>query len=196
MKVKIMTEEKGVLTSEVSKRSTKKEAVYSANVFPISSLYKWYPFNTNYAYVVDKHGVYRLTELDDCIHTSYNLVSEEKAKLDPTKWHNKTVTQSNLLLCRLANKLGIKSIKDDFNQQDVENGFEVVSTELAYIKEQATARCYGDKDVFERSELLKKSKEEREQAYFEYLTVEEVNFQYKLGELYAMLVLMRKVVNY
>ncbi len=175
MKTTIKTEE--LLNLEVRTTSQGKENY----LLPIQNLYQWYPFNVNFEYVhSDSQKQIYLVKLpcykgDNIYDTTVLKNSEPLEELAGTLVNWK-VFQRNAWIMLRASQLGLpKTLLDEYTLDDVKEGYEVLHNVHSELQERLYSRLEGEENIYDVA------------------TKSELTFLEELGEMYAMLNIMRKI---
>ncbi|AMB18681.1 anti-sigma factor [Bacillus phage Eldridge] len=175
MKTTIKTEE--LLNLEVRTTSQGKKDY----VLPIQGIFQWYPFNVNFAYMhSESRNQMYLVKLpcykgENLYDTEVLKHSEPLEELAGTLVNWKVFQRNTWIMLR-ASQLGVpKTLLDEYTMEDVKEGYEVLHNVHSKLQDQ----------LYDRLEV--------EESIYDVATKSELEFLEELGEMYAMLNLMRKI---
>lgn len=165
---------------------------------PKESLHYWYPFNINfkYNYTDSKQFLYLVKEKDYEGKNYYNVDILKRTKALPQKngiMFNEPVFLRNMYIISKAMSLGIPTILDVYTLADVELGFSALSNCIQVVKERAedTYLQAGGEPFYSQ---IGRS-EEWDELVYKHMSPEEREILIELGEIYAMLTVMRKLAE-
>lgn len=166
---------------------------------PRENIHYWYPFNVNFTYrYTNAKGYLYLVKAKS--YTGPNVYSvdilkrtKELEKKDGVMFNPK-VYERNLLIIKRAEQLGIIPITKDYNYQSIEFGFDLIGSCIDAIKQRGEERLL-EAEPSASWENHTHLNEEWDTRAYSYLTEEENNTLLEFGEIYAMLTVMRKLVE-
>jgi hypothetical protein len=167
-------------------------------LLPIMNVHYWYPFNINftYRYTNSKGYLYLVKERD---YTGENLYKVDILKrTKPLGDRNgvmfhPNVYQRNKYIIEKAKSFGIPVITEPFKIEDVELGFNQISTMIKVIKGRVEDRFFdNNEDAWYSPEI---PTDEWDRAVYEHAKEDELTYLQELGEMYTMLSLMRKIAE-
>lgn len=162
---------------------------------PKRNIHYWYPFNTNffYRYSEPKEMMYLSKDARYKGENIYNIDILKRTKplqqVGNIPFHPYVYKRNKYIILK-ANKLGIPTIDKKYDIVDIESGFEKVGNMIDELS----------KKTIERVEQDYQEKEEKTIPQWEFIienyTSEEDKKEYEmLGEIYTMLVLMKKNIK-
>lgn len=160
-------------------------------------VYYWYPFNVNffYKYSNSKRFLYLVKEKDYTGENIYNVDILKRSKpLGQRKgvMFHPYVYKRNRYIIDKARDLGIPTLKDNYDLRDVQKGFEDLDLVTQTVKGRVEDRyiAYGG-----TLEAPKVPNDDWDEAVYNVMTTEEQEIFHELGEMYAMLTVMRKIAE-
>ncbi|AAX92360.1 anti-sigma factor [Staphylococcus phage Twort] len=195
MKLKIKNKFMGVLEVTNSMGVTKLDV-------PLSNIHEWYPFSNAYSYKYNvKTKDLVLKRLRSSLPVSYGIerASKEYDKdkvCNTVTWINHSVKDSNLHIINKAKSYGLPVITEKYTYEDVDYGFAQLNVIFSELKSLIINRYLEDKDG---SFIVKFKRHNPETQY--HLAVQDadevINNTYdELGQMYKMLLLMKKLSKY
>jgi len=166
--------------------------------FPKIRVYNWYPFNINfyYKYSDSKEFMYLVKEKGYEGENYYGVDILKRTKplatMNGVPFHP-GVYKRNKYIMEKARALGIPTLLDQYNLDDVEIGFNEIDHCMIAIREMAEDRYTNDveDDFFRQFSPT----EEYDELIYSYLTDEEQEAFTELGEMYSMLTVMIKLAE-
>lgn len=165
---------------------------------PKRGIQYWYPFNSNfyYQYSTKKEFMYIVKDKKFKGENYYKADILKRSK--PLKYSgeiplNPKVYRRNREIIRNAKKLGIPTIDEMFDEEDVKNGFMLLKDLLDGLKEDIETRLLEESN--ELDELISDLGSDREKTIYDNLTEYESEDLVIIGEMYAMMGIMRKLAE-
>jgi len=175
MKTTVKTEE--LLNLEVRTTSQGKKDY----TLPIKGIEQWYPFNVNFMYMhSESRNQMYLVKLpcykgDNLYNTAVLKNSEPLKELNGAPF-NESVWERNVYIMEKAWTIGVpKTISEEYTMEDIKEGYEVLHNIHTELQDRLLGRL------------------EEEESIYDVATKSELNFLEEIGEMYAMLNLMRKI---
>lgn len=164
--------------------------------FPAVNVHYWYPFNLNFTYrhSDSKKILYLVEEKGYAGENIYNAETLKRSKRLPQRngvMFHSGVFHRNMYIMAKAKELGIPVIKQQYDSADVQRGFDIIAEAIAAIKLQIEDRYMDKCDEATLFQYI--PNEDWDQAIYEYIAPEERKELTELGEMYNMLVLMKKL---
>lgn len=165
---------------------------------PKINLHYWYPFNLNYHYKYSdsRDFLYLVKDKGYEGPPIYEVNILRRTQQLPQRndvMFNQHVFRRNMYIMTKAAQMGIKTVKELFDEDDVDDGFATVGAAIETIKERIEDRyieACEDPATFQGMPT-----EEYDAVIFSYMTEEERAELVELGEIYSMLVLMKKMIE-
>ncbi|QEG04183.1 hypothetical protein [Bacillus phage BC-T25] len=166
-------------------------------LIPKKDIHFWYPFNLGFYYkysaakeymylVQDKHyDRWNVYGTDILKRTKELPITEDDVP------YNEPVFNRNILVIGKAHSMGIKSVMSDYTMDDVEKGFEIVSDAMQDIKGVLELRSMQRTKGYATPQHL----EELDKQIYREAKAHEMEELAMLGEIYNMLVLMKKLLT-
>lgn len=173
-------------------------------LFGIESMPEWYPLCANYDYFY--------SHVTGCLYLSilpkkprlyrYGIVYEKNrsissyGRFDPCDyWSCSAVKTDNQVTEKLAHKLGVKTWRDSYTETDVVNGITKVTATI-YQLTTKYIQAYADNINPEaRRYYLGSTKTHQTQLALGVISQEQEEVYERLGEVYTMLTIMRKLAR-
>jgi hypothetical protein len=165
---------------------------------PTKNVYYWYPFNINfyYKYSNSKDFLYLVKEKNYEGENYYNVDILKRTKplneREGVIFHP-TVYKRNRYIMDKATTLGLPTVKGSYTPEDVEIGFSELGVMIHTVKNQIEDRLLEQNG----SSIIvpEMFSEEWDKSVYEIMTETEREILIEFGEMYAMLTLMRKLVE-
>lgn len=176
--------------------STTDQETYTILV-PKKDIHFWYPFNLGFYYkysaakeymylVQDKHyDRWNVYGTDILKRTKELPITEDDVP------YNEPVFMRNIEVIGKAHLMGIKSVMSDYTLSDVEKGFEIVSDAMQAIKDALELRSMERTKGYVAPQHI----EELDKKIYREAKAHEMEELALLGEIYNMLVLMKKLLT-
>lgn len=169
---------------------------YKVFVFPSKNLHYWYPFNINftYKYTEAKGFLYLVKEKSYEGKNYYNVDILKRTKALPKRDgvpFNEEVYKRNMHIIEKAKKIGLPTIIDDFTEDDVKEGFKLLSDAIEVVRNRIENRYIRkyEEPMYTQSIFS----EEWDESIYAQMTDEEQEALVEFGEMYCMLNIMRKL---
>lgn len=164
--------------------------------FPTANVHYWYPFNLNfsYRYSDSKKILYLVEEKGYAGENIYNAETLKRSKRLPERsgvMFHAGVYHRNMYIMVKAAQLGLPSMDEHYDSADIQRGFDIVAEAVADIKLEIEDRYMEKCDEAMLFQYI--PNEDWDQAIYEYIAPEERKELTELGEMYNMLVLMKKL---
>lgn len=164
---------------------------------PTEKVHYWYPFNINffYKYSMSKKFMYLVKEKDYDGENIYNVDILKRSKpLGERKgvMFHPYVYKRNRYIIEKARALGIPTVKDSYNLQDVQKGFSDLDLLIHAVKGRVEDRYIAHGGALEAPEV---PSDDWDRAVYNVMTVEEQKVLQEFGEIYSMLTVMRKIAE-
>lgn len=162
------------------------------------NVHYWYPFNINfsYRYTESKRFLYLIKEKGYTGKNHYGVDILKRTRAlgdrDGVMFHPE-VYKRNTYIMEKAKALGIKTVEDQYEMRDVEQGYKIVNAAFKAIKNLIEDRYVSQHEDEELHSQLFPT-EEWDEAVYSCMTEEESEAMQEIGEVYTMLSLMRKIV--
>lgn len=181
-----------------------KDREYKVLQAPLDNLEDWYPFSYAYEYKLDKQGkALELKRLRSTLPTSYGvnnnmqgIVGRDNYKCNLDTWVNPAVQRENLKIIEKAKSYGLPVINEDYTKQEVRKGMKELGTIFTSLKDIVVKRYLEDKS---EEQIKRFNMKAEENQLSEALQKSDVSVDYtysELGQIYNMLLLMKKVARY
>ncbi|ALA07768.1 hypothetical protein BC01_190 [Bacillus phage BC01] len=180
--------------------STTDQETYTILV-PKKDIHFWYPFNLGfyYKYSAAKEYMYLVKDKHYDLGNVYGTDILKRTKELPINEDdvpfNEPVYNRNVCVMDKARLMGIPTVTDNYDLNQVEHGFKTVSDQMQYIKERMEER-YMEKYItkIESYQPVQQTEEWDKQVYrcAQAAEMEELGW---LSEIYNMLVLMKKLLT-
>ena len=174
MKVKFINTGKGgqVGSLEVSAKHLDKEDGSKQYVmFPIDTLFDWYPLNSHYTYnYSERQDLYYLRVMTEgLLIPRYNLANNKGAKLQSRSslkrsmqvgepiWWNPQVAEHNKEVFAFAKSMGMTTPEEAYTKEDVACNKETFQKALDALYKSATERYFmvsGNTDSYDKEDIL------------------------------------------
>lgn len=226
MRINIVSDTRGVLETSPTINPTSPRPVSTAwhQVFPVESIFDWYPLNPQYVLTHSKStGQYSLqVDAELLVKCDYGVpLDQSKAISLPNQegqWFNLDIREANEAVFAFARQLGVVTPEDSFNLATIDEGFVTFHQVMDGIHKVALIRYTALTEEEKQLASTPSSCVERQgETFYEYaphvktairggdeetrlelvlatLTKEEEDLYFRLGEVYTMLCMMRKIV--
>lgn len=168
------------------------------------TLLDWYPFNSLYSYVLDKDGETMILKRGRGLNNiSYGitdskskLVSNPKYQCKVGKWVNPAVRRDNKKMIADAKEWGIPTLEDDFDEEIVNMGMRKLGDRLAELSNSVINYYLSDKDDADKLSFLVKERDSQLNIALTDCKGYIAQKYCRIGEIYVMLKLMKKMARF
>lgn len=153
--------------------------------FDPDTLQNWYPFNAGYTYKTNNAGEIQLARE---VGARFMPKIEGVHTLNAYVWYNKSVRDDNLRVAKFASAMGIASPFEQYRNYDVTEGMQIVGNTIdaltVHYTQEYLATASKQYSSNQEGEALRNVSDEGKYLYA------------KVGEVYTMLNMMRKVTTH
>lgn len=170
-------------------------------LIPKKNIHFWYPFNLGfyYKYSAAKEYMYLVQDKHYDRGNVYGTDILKRTKELPITEddvpYNEPVFKRNVQIIMKARFMGIPTITDSYDLNKINEGFEIVSDHMQYIKEKIEKRYMEKYMTKVESYQPVQQTEEWDKQIYQCARAAELGELELLGEIYNMLVLMKKLLT-
>lgn len=168
------------------------------------TLLDWFPFNSLYSYVLDKDGETMILKRGRGLNNiSYGitdskseLVNNPKYQCKVGKWVNPAVRRDNKKMIADAKEWGIPTIDEPFDMNTVNTGMKMLGDRLAELSNSVINYYLSDKDDADKLSFLVKERDSQLNIALTDCKGYIAQKYCRIGEIYVMLKLMKKMARF
>lgn len=177
-------------------------------IYYLDTLFDWYPLNPGYDYLYSKKNnkMYivrkeKHSPIRYGVDHNKDRINEKNACFDLDEWHNPEVVDENEIVFDNAEKWGFVTPRKEYTvsqvKHDLKKAGDVLNI-LFQLEEEKLERNIKNNEIDithqELTEIMNCNKEDYVTEIFKMNNTENENY-HKLGEIYTMLQLMRKIAE-